>query len=231
MSNRRVVNEGDTPIILDMQLASMGLGVDPSQSITEQEARGQKSLVNSDQIPIKFNGHPNGEGQLTEMGFTLGEKDPDPKGLFRDATLPEGWKKEGSEHDMWSSIVDSKGVKRLSIFYKAAFYDRDAFININNRYHTESKLYMDRHGIKEYNYDIKRPNDLFEADCVVDSATGKDIFRTDIIVRSVGLKGSDENEKARKKWIIQSDNNKIVVKQWMKDNKPEWENPLMYWDD
>jgi hypothetical protein len=28
---------------------------------------------------------------------------------------------------MWSSIVDDKGKEMVSIFYKAAFYDRDAF--------------------------------------------------------------------------------------------------------
>jgi len=227
---QRVLNEGDAPILMDMRMALAGFPVDPSKSITDQESRGQNSLVNSDQLPIKFNHHPNGERVLEALGFVWGDKAVGDE-LFRDVTMPKGWKKVATDHDMWSDVVDDQGRKRLSIFYKAAFYDRDAFTNIHNRYHMDSKLYMDRHGLKEYNYDIKRPNDLFEADCVVDSATGKDIFRTDIIVRSVGVKGSDENEKARLLWIKQSDENETVVKQWMKDNKPEWENPLMYWDD
>jgi predicted secreted protein len=29
---------------------------------------------------------------------------------------------------MWSYIVDDEGTQRVAIFYKAAFYDRDAFM-------------------------------------------------------------------------------------------------------
>ena len=35
---------------------------------------------------------------------------------------------------MWSDLVDDKGRKRTSIFYKAAFYDRSAHIGVNRRY-------------------------------------------------------------------------------------------------
>jgi hypothetical protein len=45
-------------------------------------------------------------------------------------SLPPGWKVVPTDHSMWSDLVDAKGEKRASIFYKAAFYDRDAFIRI-----------------------------------------------------------------------------------------------------
>jgi hypothetical protein len=35
---------------------------------------------------------------------------------------------------MWSHLLDEKGRKRASIFYKAAFYDRSARINPENRF-------------------------------------------------------------------------------------------------
>ena len=44
--------------------------------------------------------------------------------------LPEGWKREASYHPMWSHIVDGAGKQRVSIFYKAASYDRKAHMSL-----------------------------------------------------------------------------------------------------
>ena len=52
--------------------------------------------------------------------------------MFTEATLPTGWKREPSEHPMWSYIVDERGIRRVSVFYKAAFYDRSAHASIVN---------------------------------------------------------------------------------------------------
>jgi hypothetical protein len=94
-------------------------------AIEEQEAQGQKELMNSTQLPAKVD-----EGlkkELEEAGVVFGEPDAnDP--LFCDATLPPGWKKQATDHSMWSKLVDDQGQERASIFYKAAFYDRDAFM-------------------------------------------------------------------------------------------------------
>ena len=98
----------------------------PAAAIEAQEAAGQREMVNSTVIPTKV--LHSTEKDLTDLGFTLGpvvEGDP----MFREATLPDGWKREGSNHSMWSYIVDQLGRRRCSIFYKAAFYDRDAHIS------------------------------------------------------------------------------------------------------
>lgn len=96
-------------------------------AITEQEANGQREIVNSDVIPTRLNGCT--EQDLTDLGFTLGEPvDGDP--LFRRATLPAGWSRQGSEHALWSYLLDEQGCRRCSIFYKATFYDRRAFLSI-----------------------------------------------------------------------------------------------------
>jgi hypothetical protein len=92
-------------------------------AIEDQEARGQAELVNSCQLPVNVTGREN----LEAAGVKFGEPDPkDP--LFCDCELPEGWKKLATEHAMWSKLVDADGKTRASIFYKAAFYDRSAFM-------------------------------------------------------------------------------------------------------
>jgi len=58
--------------------------------------------------------------------------------LFRNVTLPEGWTKKATEHDMHSDLLDEKGRKRGAIFYKAAFYDRKASIRPLCRYRVDS---------------------------------------------------------------------------------------------
>lgn len=98
--------------------------------IEAQEAAGQRQLVNSDRLPTRTQ---DDEAEYLALGFTFGDPDPgDP--LFRPATLPAGWRREGTDHAMWSKLVDEHGRERVSIFYKAAFYDRDAFMRLATPY-------------------------------------------------------------------------------------------------
>lgn len=97
--------------------------------IGAQEKAGQRQLVHSDRLPADLNG--DSQSDFEALGFQLGDPDPaDP--MFRPATLPAGWRKEGSEHDMWSYVVDELGRRRVGVFYKAAFYDRKAHMNIKS---------------------------------------------------------------------------------------------------
>ncbi|MEU0087214.1 hypothetical protein [Streptomyces sp. NPDC006274] len=91
-----------------------------------QERAGQAQVVNSDRLPTEFRDR----AAFEALGFTFGEPDSaDP--LFAPATLPEGWKREASDHAMWSYIVDELGRRRVGIFYKAAFYDRNASMQLH----------------------------------------------------------------------------------------------------
>ena len=92
--------------------------------IEAQEKAGQLELVASSNMPLEL--LPNQES-FEVLGFKFGEKIDD---VFQNATLPEGWSKKESDHDMWSSIVDEKGCDRVEVFYKAAFYDRRASARI-----------------------------------------------------------------------------------------------------
>jgi hypothetical protein len=102
---------------------SLGSG-GTSGAVERQESAGQQELVHSDRLPTACN-----KAAFEALGFTFGDPDPaDP--LFMPATLPEGWEKRATDHSMGSVIVDPLGRERVSIFYKAAFYDRSAHMNL-----------------------------------------------------------------------------------------------------
>lgn len=110
------------PIIHTLGSLSEGLG----SYVEGMESAGQRQLVHSDRLPTKTQ---DGDEGYLELGFAFGPADPrDP--MFRPASLPHGWRKQGSDHSMWSYVVDEHGRKRVSIFYKAAFYDREAFMRL-----------------------------------------------------------------------------------------------------
>lgn len=93
--------------------------------IEAQEARGQAQLVASQELPTEGSDDP----QLASMGFTFDEPHKDDP-MFRPATLPAGWTRTASDHAMWSYLIDELGRRRVAIFYKAAFYDRRAFMRV-----------------------------------------------------------------------------------------------------
>jgi hypothetical protein len=94
-----------------------------SSLILGQEAAGQRQLVHSDRLPTST--HEGTDEPYLALGFAFGEPDAsDP--LFRPATLPAGWSKRATDHSMGSEVVDQHGRARVSVFYKAAFYDRRA---------------------------------------------------------------------------------------------------------
>lgn len=113
------------------------VNIDPKQKLAEalifgvsgmierDEALGQASLVNSTNLPIKGDWKT-----LQRWGVIQGEAVDD---LFCAATLPTGWQLKATDHSMWSNLVDARGLVRGSVFYKAAFYDRDAFVRCTNQ--------------------------------------------------------------------------------------------------
>ena len=101
--------------------------------IERQEAAGQRTLVESAMLPKEIRGAT--REQLTALGFKFGA---DVDELFVACDLPPGWKKLGTEHSMHSDLLDDQGRQRAGIFYKAAFYDRRANMNMVRRYGVES---------------------------------------------------------------------------------------------
>lgn len=98
------------------------LGGNPN-AIEQQESRGQDGLVESEMLPTDVRG----KDLLEKAGVKFGKPSSDDS-LFCEAILPEGWQKVTTEHPRWSKLIDSDSNERASIFYKAAFYDRYAFM-------------------------------------------------------------------------------------------------------
>ncbi|MBB2914916.1 hypothetical protein FHS43_006228 [Streptosporangium becharense] len=108
-------------------------GVHIPGAIEAQEAAGGAAMAAGDceVIPVEILGGT--DADLIALGFTLGEIDrSDP--LFRQATLPPGWKRQGTGHSMHTDIVDELGRRRVGVFYKAAWYDRKAHLSITTVY-------------------------------------------------------------------------------------------------
>lgn len=101
------------------------MGGNPS-AIEQQESEGQRQLVASAQLPAA--------GLTPELAAQHNIEIVGPSGgdqLFVDVRLPAGMVKRATEHPMWSELVNENGVKVASIFYKAAFYDRKAFVRFD----------------------------------------------------------------------------------------------------
>lgn len=92
-------------------------------AIERQEAQGQRSFVGSDTLPAKGD-----RTALIAAGVKFGDLVPNDS-LFGFVELPQGWKKRPTDHSMWSELVDETGKVRATMFYKAASYDRDAFLS------------------------------------------------------------------------------------------------------
>lgn len=170
-------------------------------AIERQESQGQKDLIESAQLPKKLNGYREETAveQYELMGIkVLGDSKDD--NLFLDVVLPEGWRKQATDHSMWNNLVDDKGRVRAMFFYKAAFYDRDAFIRFKSRYELTTDYSEDNF----YAYQVK------------DTATNQVLFTTRKVERSeYHAKGQELEGQCR---------------EFLNTNFPDWKNINAYWD-
>jgi len=202
MSNKK--DTGVTPAALLAalmgDLGNAAVAMRPG-GIEAQEAQGQKDFVASETLPRLC---PRAE--LEHLGFVFGQ---DADETFVYVTFPEGWKKVPTDHSMWSDLLDDKDRKRAAIFFKAAFYDYHAEMDLTPRF-SYSRVY-DNHD--EY---IKGQIQWYVAD-------GNDIiFRTD------PLKFEKEYDE---EWFKLGGNASKLARSWLDKNYPEWENPMAYWED
>jgi len=174
--------------------------------IERQEKIGQSRLVNSEELPKNFLYCT--KEQFEKIGVVFGEQSDD---LFINTELPEGWKKVPTDHSMWSKLVDDKGRERAMIFYKAAFYDRDAHITMTNKLRLE--VAPEDHYKSNINYEDRRDGkwrgEVYDA--------GKLIWKTNYLF---GKNKPNIKDKLREKTI-----------KWLNKNYPNWEDPTAYWED
>lgn len=167
--------------------------------IEAQEAQGQKTFVNSSTLPKDINDRNITRKTLEDMGIVFGNDADD---LFVNVTLPAGWKKVATDHSMWSELKDEKDRKRAMIFYKAAFYDRSAHMNLSSR----------------FSLNAYHRNDQDQLETVV--------MDGDAIIFSAGSRASDYSDES---YRIGDEQSK-VANTWLNEHYPDWKNPLAYWD-
>ena len=187
----------ENPLGVLATAAVMGIG----RSIEAQEADGQQELVKSDVLPAEIQG--DGRAALEKAGVKfMGPVDGD--SFFVYAELPAGWRKQGTDHSMWSKLFDAKGRERAAIFYKAAFYDRKAHMSVLQRY----SVGQDYAREESYNYFIR------------DNATGETIHIMEPVVAEVA---------GQSRWE-RGDMARTRAKAWLQEHLPEFEDAAAYWD-
>lgn len=168
--------------------------------IEAQEARGQKDFVASETLPTECP-----RKKLEDLGFVFGEAQDD---IFTYVQFPEGWTKKPTGHSMWSDLLDDKGRKRASIFYKAAFYDRNAHMSLN------CKISYSR--VMEH-HDNYVPNGIkyFVTD-------GESVlYETQLALVEQMYEGDY--------WDLESAAEKNA-REWVEKNYPDYRDPTAYWD-
>jgi hypothetical protein len=172
--------------------------------IEAQEAKGQQDFVANETLPKDMMGDK--KEDYEKLGFVFGESADD---IFVNVKFPDGWKKKATDHSMHSDLLDEKGRKRASIFYKAAFYDRSAHISLNRRFSFNCSP-EDRYA-SDISYEERKAGDWYG--CVEDC--GEIIHKTD------SIKGATYEEQDQ---LVKE------VKEWLSKKYPEWESVLAYWD-
>lgn len=107
------------------------------KSIEDQESEGQAELVaTSTRLPIQLEatnkeredgswGPVDAKDQYERWGIeVVGPADD----IFYGVLLPDGWRLEATDHPMWSKLFNKDGLVAM-VFYKAAIYDRRAFLS------------------------------------------------------------------------------------------------------
>lgn len=191
----------------------IGLGMvgGPEFAIQFQEKRGQTELVFSDLIPVHRVDIT--DSQLEALGFVLGPR-PTGKEILQPATLPNGWKKETTDHSMWSRIVDAKGRERFNVFYKAASYDHNAFMHAKRRYNVVD------------DYEAGEKTKLSHI-CVRDDADGK------VLHWQIGILKEPPLNAGREEYMAFSSESRELearAQKWLDEQYPDNKNFLAYWD-
>lgn len=196
--------------------------------VERQEAQGQRDLVESTQLPVKGSpGHgrdPGCDEAWAAAGIKFGPVNP--KEIFRDAEIPAGWKVRPTSHPMWSDLVDGRGRPRAKIFYKAAFYDRSAHMDVLPRFAVRKNL--DHYDDEDYSATMCRTPLRFD---VLDGGAVRWSTRTVYIPPRP--KGEDRS--ALSAWYQEEDRVlkglQAEAEAWLTENGyPSWRSAAMYWD-
>jgi len=214
---------GETEVLLDMFS-----GVKPGDAIVAQEAREQSRMVAASRLPKECDRFWRGRDPIkttetyAELGIkVLSEYDD----LFFNVELPAGWTLKPSDHSMWSYLYDEKNRKRLSVFYKGAFYDRNAHAGVVSRFQyrtigADDSLAKTKYEYKTWEDTMSLP--VFGA-----------VFMDEKMIWSTEEKAIDPETKDRGVvWSYDSLKTKLLKEchNWLNTNYPKWEDAKAQWD-
>lgn len=174
--------------------ASIG-GANPDEVIDSLERLFQHDAIRNAHVPAK------GRDGYTALGLTFGDPLADDP-MFCEATLPDGWRIQATDHAMHNALLDAHGNRRGSYFYKIAFWDRDAFW-----YPPLTR------------YSVYRDYDRTEgttAVMVVDDAETETVLHA--VEYTMDPNNWDDGKPARD-----------ACTAWLDERMPEWRNPAAYW--
>jgi len=189
----------NTEKISPLEILADAITKDTSKTITDMESEGQQSFVMSDTLPTIS--YDDDKKILESWGFVFGEVVKDDP-LFQYCKLPNGWKREKTFHYMHSDILDEKGRKRISVFYRAAWYDRKVNYHIKQRFTMQSDYEKRKAGIA-----VSFVSDV-----------DKRIWTSNFIQ----VENDDNYYKALDKTDKEANN-------WLDQNYPDWRKTGAYW--
>ena len=190
-------------------------------SIENQKRAGTKQAAESSVLPTEdLQDYAEG-GPYAYIGIKVLQPVPnDP--LFTYVELPAGWKVVPTNHHMHNDILDEKGRRRASYFYKAAFYDRNA-----NMYPPTCRYRIDYGNNDEYG-----PDGGLREIIVIDTSIpqnlspySEDRVDPDRIIQTFSQTG----EGGEKGYLIVTAL-KAKAKAWLDERYPDWNKPAAYWD-
>jgi hypothetical protein len=192
-------------------------------AVEREEKAGQQQAVVSDVLPSKGLDKYMPGGPYAGLGFIIGEH-VERDDMWRYVQLPAGWTKKATSHSMHNNILDERGRKRASFFYKAAFYDRDAIMYPPiSRYEvtiaSDHELHADGSVIS---YDV-----LDNAQCAPYTDKYGSTYPRGKVLNN--FKGEWKKGDKQDRWKLQ-DAIQAKAKAWTEEQFPDFENPLTYWD-
>ena len=179
--------------------------------ILNQEKEGQGQMVQSAQLPRLTNYDKEAREYYEDWGIKVFGVTKDDE-IFVDVQLPKGWKKERTEHSMWSKVLDEKGRERLKVFYKAAFYDRSAHVQVQTFINRGVQM------VSYWNGEYSDKNSPLEAR--VTNANGEMIYK----------ESGETFKKYSKEYFNEKNRLKKNMEKWLKVNYPEYQSHKFYWN-
>ena len=172
--------------------------------VEHMESEGQQYAVSNTMMAKRM--RPSIE-EWENLGFRFTDIPGD--SVLCEATMPEGWSMRATSHSMWNEIIDENGMKRGSMFYKAAFYDRSAHMMLEHRYGV-CTIYVDEEQTTREVYFGDSNEKLF-------------------VAGQVYMSGEESREEAKAKYE-ELDRLEDLARKYGDENYPDWRNVHAYWD-